>query len=74
MWNMAEEVITGGTKVFRYEKDENLKADAQLKKEIEHGYEEYYERRKRERKARIIIISIIIFLILILVAGYFLIR
>lgn len=62
---MAEEVFSGGTKVFRYEKNYNVKADSELKSEIEKGYEEYYERKKRERKKKILVIAVFLLLIAI---------
>jgi len=67
---MAENVSTGGLKVFRHGKDD-YSLDSERKKEIEEGYGKYYERRERERKQKIIwwTAGILVGLVIICLVG-----
>lgn len=65
---MTEEIQTGGLKTFVRKKGEVIARDLELEKNIEKGYEKYYQRKKKEK--RIIITAIIL---LIISAGLFLI-
>jgi hypothetical protein len=66
---MAEEVQTGGLKIFR-NSEEQPELDSKRKADIEEAYEAYYERKKEEKhKRRMLLIIGIIVLLLILIAG-----
>jgi len=70
---MAERVNTGGLKSFNYQSKKQQKLDKERKKEIELGYQQYYERKAIERKNKIIVYAIGIIL-LIIVGGYLVFR
>lgn len=70
---MAEEVNTGGTKIFRYSKSDSPKLRDEEKREIREAYARADERRRRE-STRNWIIGILIALVILGILIYFLLK
>ena len=66
---MVERVETGGLMSFKYENQEKKTLNEADKKEIERGYDEYYERKRREKRNKIIVWVFILLIILIIISA-----
>ena len=73
---MTEQVLTGGVKIFSYNRGERLKLDDERKRDIKEAYEKYYERKKGEKKRRrnLVIFIVILVIVLILLGIWSLLR
>ena len=69
--SMGEDVQTGGLHKFRYGKEGVSKINADLKKDIQEGYADYYERKAREARNKKILLISIGFVLLVLLGFAF---